>query len=217
MLDVWMRGSMHLWMYISYIGTQKDITHEPALVEQRSQQIAKRMEQYEWQQYDEQGLPSSFDDTKPFPIDEQFHRVKEENFLINAFEGIYFNGIAVAASVSAVDNVIQKALGIRTSTIKQPENLYIFEQLPQRLLLKEMENRKEDPKLLTIERGPGLMISQAHRWITDEEFGRQILNGVNPVVIRKCSILPDNFPVTNDMVKHLLVRNMTLQEEMKVC
>ena len=54
------------------------------------------------------------------------------------------------------------------------------------------------------------------RWVSDVEFGRQILNGVNPVVICKCSSLPDNFPVTNDMVKGLLSRGKSLDEEMKV-
>ena len=54
------------------------------------------------------------------------------------------------------------------------------------------------------------------RWVSDVEFGRQILNGVNPVVIRKCSSLPDNFPVTDDMVKGLLSRGKTLEEEMQV-
>ena len=54
------------------------------------------------------------------------------------------------------------------------------------------------------------------RWVSDVEFGRQILNGVNPVVICKCSSLPDNFPVTNDMVKGLLSRGKSLNEEMQV-
>ena len=54
------------------------------------------------------------------------------------------------------------------------------------------------------------------RWVSDVEFGRQILNGVNPVVICKCSCLPGNFPVTNDMVKGLLSRGKSLNEEMQV-
>ncbi len=43
-------------------------------------------------------------------------------------------------------------------------------------------------------------IYEGSRWVTDVEFGRQMLNGVNPVVIRKCTKLPSNFPVTNEMV-----------------
>ena len=42
------------------------------------------------------------------------------------------------------------------------------------------------------------------------------LNGVNPNVIRRCEKLPSNFPVTEEMVKTLLDRGKTLQEEMEV-
>ncbi|XP_028445223.1 arachidonate 5-lipoxygenase-like [Perca flavescens] len=37
-------------------------------------------------------------------------------------------------------------------------------------------------------------------WKEDAFFGYQYLNGVNPILIRRCSALPDNFPVTDDMV-----------------
>lgn len=54
------------------------------------------------------------------------------------------------------------------------------------------------------------------RWMSDEEFGRQILNGVNPVVIRKCEELPKKFPVNEKMVQSSLCRGISLEEEMKV-
>ena len=54
------------------------------------------------------------------------------------------------------------------------------------------------------------------RWVSDVEFGRQILNGVNPIIIRKCTTLPTNFPVTDSMVNGLLNRQQSLQDEMKV-
>uniref|UniRef100_A0A8D0A7N2 Arachidonate 15-lipoxygenase B-like n=1 Tax=Sander lucioperca TaxID=283035 RepID=A0A8D0A7N2_SANLU len=37
-------------------------------------------------------------------------------------------------------------------------------------------------------------------WKEDAFFGYQYLNGTNPMLIRRCSALPDNFPVTDDMV-----------------
>ena len=57
------------------------------------------------------------------------------------------------------------------------------------------------------------------KWKKDEEFGRQILNGTNPVHIKRCRKLPSNFPVTNNHVKALCVsvcnRGKTLEEEME--
>ena len=43
-----------------------------------------------------------------------------------------------------------------------------------------------------------------------------MLNGVNPVVIEKCTALPPNFPVTNELVQPFLTRGLTLEQEMEV-
>jgi len=53
------------------------------------------------------------------------------------------------------------------------------------------------------------------KWQSDEEFGRQVLNGSNPGEIERCYKLPEQFPVTDDHVKGLLKRGKTLEEEMK--
>lgn len=54
------------------------------------------------------------------------------------------------------------------------------------------------------------------RWRTDEEFGREFLDGVNPVMIKRCTEPIEKFPVTSDMVGNLLDRGLSLHEEMKV-
>ena len=72
-------------------------------------------------------------------------------------------------------------------------------------------------KLATILGDPEVPVHNAARWTTDVEFGRQMMNGVNPVVIQKCTALSSNFPVTNDMVKGFLNRGLTLKQEMEVC
>lgn len=37
-------------------------------------------------------------------------------------------------------------------------------------------------------------------WKEDSFFGYQVLNGVNPMLVRRCSALPGNLPVTDEMV-----------------
>ena len=71
-------------------------------------------------------------------------------------------------------------------------------------------------RLATAIATPAFTPLELYRWVSDEEFGRQMLNAVNPVVIERCSSIPANFPVTNDMVKGSLVRGVSLDDEMKV-
>ncbi|XP_038599731.1 polyunsaturated fatty acid 5-lipoxygenase isoform X1 [Tachyglossus aculeatus] len=52
-------------------------------------------------------------------------------------------------------------------------------------------------------------------WQEDFMFGYQFLNGCNPVLIKKCTKLPDKLPVTTQMVECSLERNLTLEEEIE--
>uniref|UniRef100_A0A3B4V2L1 Hydroperoxide isomerase ALOXE3-like n=1 Tax=Seriola dumerili TaxID=41447 RepID=A0A3B4V2L1_SERDU len=53
-------------------------------------------------------------------------------------------------------------------------------------------------------------------WKEDDFYGYQFLNGINPNVIKKCSELPPNFPVTEEMVKPFLEEDSSLEEEMEI-
>ncbi|XP_068183028.1 polyunsaturated fatty acid 5-lipoxygenase [Antennarius striatus] len=52
-------------------------------------------------------------------------------------------------------------------------------------------------------------------WKEDFMFGYQFLNGCNPVLIKKCTKLPDKFPVTHEMVSVCLERKLTLEQEVE--
>nr|XP_032801203.1 arachidonate 5-lipoxygenase-like [Petromyzon marinus] len=55
----------------------------------------------------------------------------------------------------------------------------------------------------------------SHHWHQDWFFGYQFMNGVNPVLVKRCTKLPENVPVTTNMVKSSLVRECSLEDEIK--
>ena len=146
---------------------------------ERSNQLERRKQLYQWQLFPAEGLPSGIDDTvNELPLDEEFGRVKTIDFTTDGLKGVLAGKLAGTT--------------ITVDTLRDYADLAKFIN------------------------GGVLPLEQAGRWTSDVEFGRQMLNGVNPVVIRKCSSLPPNFPVTDEMVRPFLTRGMTLEQEMEV-
>ncbi|XP_078525154.1 hydroperoxide isomerase ALOXE3-like isoform X2 [Lissotriton helveticus] len=52
-------------------------------------------------------------------------------------------------------------------------------------------------------------------WKEDTFFGYQFLNGVDPMLIKRCDKIPNNFPVTDSMVHSILEPNTTLEMELQ--
>lgn len=53
-------------------------------------------------------------------------------------------------------------------------------------------------------------------WKEDWFFGYQCLNGSNPRMIKRCTKLPENFPVTSDMVQSSMPAKTSLDKELRV-
>ncbi|XDV21757.1 hypothetical protein PO909_026781, partial [Leuciscus waleckii] len=78
---------------------------------------------------------------------------------------------------------------------------------------KSWENISQLEAILCGNRVKTIDYIQEH-WDEDEFFGYQFLNGLNPMMIQRCSTLPENFPVTDDMVKDS-IRGSSLEQEME--
>ena len=169
-----------------YTATIKQNEGEKILLTQRARQLQKRRNQYVWKNLPNTGLPSCIED-KSVHIEGLANKLPlDEQFQLVKLYD--FTGTALKDSATLL---LQSALhGI--------SDLHDYEKLA------KIREKSDAP------------VYNAARWMTDVEFGRQILNGVNPVVIERCTKLPPNFPVSTDMVKGSLTRGMTLEEEMNV-
>lgn len=195
-----------------YIAAILKNVSNPILVEHRRKQLESRQQLYKWQVFTDNGVPSAIDESVlTLPRDEQFEIGKQINFLGNVFKG----GIASATAEfrDFVSNVLEDILkmGVRDGAPSKSINDFEF-------IMKTIqeENLKSADPPQELPSDPNIPCYEGYRWVSDVEFGRQILNGVDPVVIHKCTKIPDNFAVTGDMVKPLLSNGNTLADEMKV-
>ena len=197
---------MHHATIFMHLATKNDVQTNPVLLKQRDDQLAERRSQYKWKLYPSIGFPSSIDDSgDSLPLDEEFERAKQQNFLGNLLKG---GSLSVFTAVRvAISQKFEQILGIEFSQDESISSLDKFEDFVLRLRAAEEGSK-------TVDRD--VTVYEAYRWVSDVEFGRQILNGVNPVVIRKCTSLPNNFPVTNEMLEGVIPPGHSLTDEIKV-
>uniref|UniRef100_A0A673V620 Polyunsaturated fatty acid lipoxygenase ALOX15 n=1 Tax=Suricata suricatta TaxID=37032 RepID=A0A673V620_SURSU len=72
----------------------------------------------------------------------------------------------------------------------------------------------EMKRMFSFRKSPAAEYMYEH-WQEDAFFASQFLNGLNPVLIRHCRSLPENFPVTDDMVALVLGPGTSLQAELE--
>ncbi|XP_055450294.1 polyunsaturated fatty acid lipoxygenase ALOX15B isoform X3 [Psammomys obesus] len=73
---------------------------------------------------------------------------------------------------------------------------------------------REMRRMFNFHKTPAAEYVFAH-WQEDAFFASQFLNGLNPVLIRRCRSLPKNFPVTDEMVAPVLGPGTNLQAELE--
>ena len=149
------RITLQCYLCISFIitATLKDVQGNDVLLNEKTNQLTKRKQQYKWQFFPKGGLPSAIDNTlSDLPLNEEFSRVKDIDFL-GGF-GNAFVSTEIAGALVTIDN--------------------LHDYIDLAKFLDEQE----------------LKVYLCGRWATDVEFGREMLNGVNPVVIKKCTALP---------------------------
>ena len=173
-------------LFFAHTATIKQDEGDKILLTQRITQLEKRQVHYAWQKLPDTGLPSCIHDNWVHIKGLANELPVDEQFELKKM--FDFTGTALKDSVVLLEK----------SALEDITDLHDYE------------------KLAAVLGEHKLSVYKGGRWMTDVEFGRQILNGVNPVVIERCTNLPPNFPVTTDMVKGFLNRGKTLVKEMKV-
>ena len=178
------------------------------LEEQRVRQVQQRKDEYHWYAFPDLGYPSSLDPKHSIPLDQRFDRVKNANFYGNLAEG---GVVAEEKSIwMQIRHIFEDAFGsneeLETDSMHSLHNFYT--------VAKGLID-KSSKHLMEIHNQESLVMYETYRFVSNADFGKQILNGVNCVVVKKCTKLPDNFPVTNEMVLPFLNFGQTLKTAMK--
>ncbi|XP_071335429.1 hydroperoxide isomerase ALOXE3-like [Trachinotus anak] len=157
-----------------------------------------------------------FEDDHPMLVD---HRKKE----LTLKKSLYQWEIADERllHLSNFKNISELPADVRFSKSKTTEILYTKRITGIELMFKglvgstERWKSIEDIKKIFWSKTTKMSEYVKEHWKEDDFYGYQFLNGINPMVIKKCSELPPNFPVTEKMVKPFLEKGSSLQKEMK--
>ncbi|XP_029984476.1 hydroperoxide isomerase ALOXE3-like [Sphaeramia orbicularis] len=157
-----------------------------------------------------------FEDDHPALVD---HRKQELIQKKNTFQWrVLDEGIP---HINHYKEVAELPAEIRFSKSKSSEILHTKIKSGIELMLKGMLGSAENwetiddmKKIFWLKKTPMSEYVTEH-WKDDDFFGSQFLNAINPKVIKRCSELPPNFPVTDKMVQPFLEKGSSLQKEME--
>ncbi|XP_048042450.1 hydroperoxide isomerase ALOXE3-like isoform X1 [Megalobrama amblycephala] len=156
-----------------------------------------------------------FEDTNPIAQRERMKQLEEQQKLFRW--RVYAEG---TPQVIDCDASYDLPAEVRFSFTKESDFYYTAAKQIAALKLTGLADSRESWKSISQlegifceNRGKTIEYVQEH-WDKDKFFGYQFLNGLNPMLIQRCSKLPENFPVTDDMVKDSLIGS-SLKQEMK--
>nr|XP_057913210.1 hydroperoxide isomerase ALOXE3-like [Doryrhamphus excisus] len=156
-----------------------------------------------------------FEDDHPMLIE---HRKKELASKQSLFK---WNVMKEGLPFHADFNTLNVPAEVRMTVARRGQSKMTFLMCALELKMKGMLGSEEswenidDMKKILWNRKTTLSEYVSQHWNEDDFYGYQFLNGMNPNMIKRCSALPPNFPVTEEMVKPFLEEGSTLDNEIQ--
>lgn len=206
----WMDGYETLALREATGKTTADDTL-PILLEHRQEEIRAKKDFYHWRVF-VPGLPNYVDIPSYHP---PARRCRNPNR--PEWNG-YIPGFPILINIKATRFLNSN---LRFSFVKTASFFYRLGPMALAFKLRGLVDRKRSWKRLkdikNIFPATKTVVSEyvAEHWMEDSFFGYQYLNGLNPGLIRRCTQLPDKFPVTDEMVAPFLGEGTCLQAELE--
>ncbi|ELW63580.1 Arachidonate 15-lipoxygenase B [Tupaia chinensis] len=188
---------------------------------QRQAEIQERQQKYRWSEYFP-GIPRCLDaeNLKDLDPNLRYSVTKDVNqkFHFASPWSEYFPGIPRCLDA---ENLKDLDPNLRYSVTKDVNQKFHFASPSIVLKLKGLlDSERPWQSLEEIQRTfvfPKSQVSEYvfQHWQEDAFFASQFLTGLNPVLIRRCHRLPENFPVTDAMVAPVLGPGTSLQAELE--
>uniref|UniRef100_H9G9Y4 Arachidonate lipoxygenase 3 n=1 Tax=Anolis carolinensis TaxID=28377 RepID=H9G9Y4_ANOCA len=195
----------------------------PLLKDFRIGEVRKRQSNYGWKIFAE-GVPHCLDVSSIVELekDVKFSTVKAALFATPLGHNLDFRN----------HSLVRGGVGSKWPLRHPPKHSQPFLAIPARLSFsttfrkielklrgysdsqKSWENLEDIKKVFWFNKSD-LSVYVTEHWKDDALFGWQFLNGLNPRMIQRCTKIPSNFPVTNEMVAKSLGEGTTLEKELE--